>query len=197
MVPEFSSETMNSITKWATEVFRMSTVLVSLSACAVREDTGDTALTASTQPIAVVNAANYGPDLAPGTLVAVFGSGLSSGTCGASSLPLPTILCDVSVEIAGGLAPLLYVSSGQINLQVPYETPLGQVNVVHVAGTSRGVPASVTIQQTAPGLLTQDSSGAGLVNAQHAGDYSLVTDASPISPGEALVLYAIGLGAGT
>src|SRR5260370_17314041 len=40
-----------------------------------------------------------------------------------SGIPLPTILGDVQVFVAGVAAPLLYASSGQINLQIPSATP--------------------------------------------------------------------------
>jgi sugar lactone lactonase YvrE len=70
------------------------------------------------------------PPLAPGELASVYGTNLATAVFQASSTPLSTLLGGVSVTINGVSAPLLFVSPGQINLQIPYETPTGTVNVV-------------------------------------------------------------------
>ena len=91
----------------------------------------------STVITAIANGASYAQAFAPGMLMSVFGSGLSPVTRSANSTPLPLDIAGVSATVNGVSAPLYYVSPGQINVQVPYET-----------GTRSGDPGS---QQQRPG----------------------------------------------
>jgi uncharacterized protein (TIGR03437 family) len=63
--------------------------------------------------------------VAPGQLVSLFGNqlGPQTGVSGfsANQTSFPTSLANVQVTFDGMPAPLLYVSSGQINVQVPFE----------------------------------------------------------------------------
>jgi uncharacterized protein (TIGR03437 family) len=68
----------------------------------------------------VVNAANGLGTVSPGSLVSIFGGNLSSGLAQADSIPLATSMNNVSVTFNGIPAPLLFVSSGQINAQLPW-----------------------------------------------------------------------------
>ena len=75
--------------------------------------------------VCVTDAANMAPlsSVAPGQLVSLFGRGIGpdfpiSGQPQDGSFPRS--LGGASVTFNGTLAPLLYVSSGQINIQVPY-----------------------------------------------------------------------------
>ena len=70
------------------------------------------------------SAASYGWASAPGELVAGYGSGLAPGTEQASQFPWPTKMQGAQVQLtdsAGNVssAPLLFVSAGQINYQIP------------------------------------------------------------------------------
>ncbi len=71
----------------------------------------------------IVNAASFagGQPVAAGSLVAIFGSNLASGLAQADSIPLSTRLGDTRVLFNGIAAPLLFVSAGQINAQLPWE----------------------------------------------------------------------------
>ena len=53
--------------------------------------------------------------------VAIFGSNLASVPMSANTIPLQVTLGEVSVSFNGVSAPLLYVSPGQINAQLPWE----------------------------------------------------------------------------
>jgi uncharacterized protein (TIGR03437 family) len=68
----------------------------------------------------VVNAADFFPGVSPGMLISVFGGGFSEGSAAASQLPLPYSLADASVTVNGVPAPILFVSPGQINAQIPW-----------------------------------------------------------------------------
>src|SRR6202041_2291719 len=74
----------------------------------------------------VVNTATFSsvsPQAAPGSLVTLFGINLA-GTQEAQAPPLSNQIGDATVTINNLPAPLLYASSGQINLQIPSNAPL-------------------------------------------------------------------------
>ena len=81
----------------------------------------------SVAPGAVVDAASRSRVLAPGMWVTIYGSGFTSSTVTASSVPLPSALDGVCVELDDGSqtrpAPLLFVSPSQINALLPYDVP--------------------------------------------------------------------------
>ena len=73
----------------------------------------------------VSNGASFQVGAAPGMVLSVFGTNLSLSNQDANSIPLPLSLAGVSATINGVPAPLYFVSPGQLNIQVPYETPAG------------------------------------------------------------------------
>jgi uncharacterized protein (TIGR03437 family) len=91
---------------------------------------------------------------APGSLITIRGSKLARLTGSLASWQgrdLPVSLNGVVVEIAGRRAPLFYVSAEQINVQVPFETPLGRATVaVHNGSEATGF--DVRIEAVSPTL---------------------------------------------
>jgi uncharacterized protein (TIGR03437 family) len=131
-----------------------------------------------------------GAPLAPGTIVQIFGSGLAA-TTGGTNIPLPTVLNGTSVLIGGELAPLYFVSSGQINAQIPVDLLPGQeYQVLVVANNAYTTPDAIHIAPVTPGIARLAN---GQVIAQHA-DFSLVSEDAPAKPGEFLVAYLAGMG---
>jgi uncharacterized protein (TIGR03437 family) len=153
-------------------------------------------------PLKVWNAASFAPitnAVAPGEFVSLFGTGLSTATQAAASLPLPTTLAGVQVSVNGVLAPISYVSPTQINVLVPYQTSGGyaQFQVSNASGVSN--PVTLYEFDTAPGVFTSEQGfapGVGPAAALHA-DYSFVSLQNPARIGETLQLYVTGLGAVT
>jgi trimeric autotransporter adhesin len=120
---------------------------------------------AQSPPITVVDAAGYGRTIAPDSLATIFGAGLAQTIASATLDPsgqLPTVLANTSVEINGVPAPLVYVSPGQINLVVPSGLTVGTATVL-IRSTSSGSTQSgaALVTASAPGLFTNDASGAG------------------------------------
>ena len=155
-------------------------------------------------PTQIFNAANYAPitnSVAPGELLTIFGSNLSSATQSAG-VPLPTTLNSVKVTVNGRAAPLGFVSPTQINVQVPFET-LEAYATVQVSNNGQ-LSNQVTLytNASAPGVFTLTNNGGtfapgiGPAAVLHA-DYSLVTPENPARAGETLQLYVTGLGAVT
>jgi uncharacterized protein (TIGR03437 family) len=144
----------------------------------------------------IVNASDYsaGP-FAPNSVLTVFGSNLSwyTASFGASgsTATVPTSLSGVQVFVDITPAPLLYVSSSQVNFLVPSGAGTGTVAIRVVREGITGPIATVVLIGSAPALF---DTGTGFAIATHL-DGSLLTEASPAHAGEIVVVYATGLGA--
>ena len=84
-----------------------------------------------------------GPVVVPGRLFTIFGEGLADNSVAAAQTPLPTELAGVSITVGDVAAPLLFVSPGQINFQVPFgvTAPMPQIVVSTPRGTSDPISA--------------------------------------------------------
>src|SRR5258708_5456900 len=113
----------------------------------------------------LVDGAGFGVKISGGGIGSVFGSNLTAGTTAtAVSLPLPPSLGGTSVSMNGIQCPLFFVSSGQINLQVPWQllsSASATLTVTTAGGTSP--PITVTLNSTSPGIFTVNSAGQGAV----------------------------------
>jgi len=138
---------------------------------------------------AVVNAASYAPRISPGSLATLFGTHLGASLTTASA-PLPNTLADVSITVNGRQAPILAVTSTQVNFQVPWETLPGNAEVVVSVNGSAGNTLTVPVLAAAPGIFS-DSSGRAI--AQNS-DYSLNTAANPAKSGSTIMAYLTGSG---
>ena len=132
---------------------------------------------------------------APGTLVIARGSGLASASLSTSGLPLPTSLGSTSLTANGQPVGLVSVAPNAITFVMPWATAgAGTIKLKATVGgvdsheiTVRAAPASV-------GYFSTTGDGLGTIVAAHA-DGSPITANSPAAPGEAVALYASGLGA--
>jgi uncharacterized protein (TIGR03437 family) len=125
-----------------------------------------------TATVANVSAASFaaGGTLASESIAAAFGANLAADTQTAPSLPLPTQLAGVSVKIrdsagAEQVAPLFFVSPGQINYQVPPGTTAGLASVTVTRDDSIVAAGLVEIAGVAPGLFSANQSGQGVAAA--------------------------------
>jgi uncharacterized protein (TIGR03437 family) len=142
---------------------------------------------------AVVNGASFEPRMvAPGSLFSIFGTGLSTSTASAQTLPLSTTLGQTQVWVNGTPIPLVYVAEGQINAQMPVGLPTGQPITLAVtnAGTASNA-VTLNILPAAPGLFTVNGTQAIVQNSNG----SLNSTTMPAHPGELLVAYLTGGGA--
>ena len=146
---------------------------------------------------AVINNASQtvNTPLAPGMLVAVYGSQLADSATSASSLPLPNTLANGSIQIAGRSAPLIYASNGQVNAFLPYGLAVNtSQQVLASRGGNLSSPMAVTIAAAAPGIYSIDSTGKGQ-GAILGPDGKTLADAShPVKVGEVIVIFCTGLG---
>ena len=139
----------------------------------------------------VVNGASFAAKVAPGALISLFGTDLAVETVGATELPLPRQLGGTSVTIGGKAAPLVYVSAGQINAQVPYEVVEGPaVPVVVTVNGEVSTPGSVSVVSAAPGIFQFGQRRAVVQNA----DYSVNTAENGAAVNSYAVAYLTGAG---
>ncbi|MES1257070.1 MAG: hypothetical protein ABUS51_01520 [Acidobacteriota bacterium] len=168
-------------------MFRLSIVIVVLSACGA---------CAAQNIEAILNGASFGPQVAPGTWVAIFGTQLAPSAASATSAPFATRLNGVAVTVAGVAAPLSYVSPDQINALIPFEaatlTGFQKADVPVVVTTPQGKSPSftLTLASTAPAVFTKNFAGTGDALAFDARFQPVTTLGT-----DPLVLYATGLGA--
>ncbi|MDA1315862.1 MAG: hypothetical protein O2968_21270 [Acidobacteria bacterium] len=158
----------------------------------------------------IVNAATFGPAgtldeaIAPGSIISLFGE-FGAAVSQARQIPLPTELNDLSVTVNGVAAPLFFVSSGQINAQLPWSAlQAGQTSgLVSVQVTSNGVsgsPRTVRVRDFAPGIFTFTYGGGPAVAMNLDGTLAQPHGSVPGVPshparaGEVLVILATGLG---
>ena len=143
---------------------------------------------------------------APGEILAVFGDQLAAPGTSAQNPglpPLATTLGKVQVLVNGTAAPLYFASPGQVNFQLPYEVPVGQMATVQVVSNgTNGNLRPVNVVSTAPTELIWPASviAGGYAIAVNT-DYSLVLP-SPVAGftthaakvGDTLTIYCEAFG---
>lgn len=134
--------------------------------------------------------------LAPGSLVTIFGSNLSTGAGEvASTVPLPREIAGTEVRLGDRPLPLLYVGENQINAQVPYDLPLNTQHQLIVRRTDAlSVPGEFTVGPVQPAVFAMNQQGFGpgaIVNAE---TNILADTANPVSRGTIVTIYCTGLG---
>jgi uncharacterized protein (TIGR03437 family) len=165
----------------------------------------------------VVDDAVFGGDgftVTPGDVIALFGQQLSfaAATSGPQP-PLATTLGGSQVLVNGQAVPLYFSSYGQINFQMPVNTPNGTA-LVQVTNEPNSVTplsqasntVSVNVAARAPRLLLLYGTGGygAIVDASQGNGYNTLPMPStvsianfitkPASRGDVLTIYAIGLG---
>ena len=148
----------------------------------------------------VVHAASNtgGTPIAPGELITIYGLNLASGTASPNALPLPSNLGGATVLLGAQPLPILYTSTGQLNVQVPYSVPLNtQYQLSVMNGNAVSVPQQLVVAAAQPGIFTKDESGSGQGDVLKSDQVTLAQPGTPAAKGEAIVIYCTGLGAVT
>jgi uncharacterized protein (TIGR03437 family) len=142
-------------------------------------------------PVAVSNAASGDPNaIAPGSIVSIWGQSLSSSTALAGRYPLPAATVGgASVTMNGVTAPIFYASSGQVNVQVPFEVSGAVTVLVSVNGVPQGT-GNIAVQGAAPALFSLAQGRAAALNP----DNSINSSTHPAAVGSIVSLYGTGLG---
>lgn len=143
----------------------------------------------------VVNAADFGPGLAPGGLISIFGQQLSPVNLATKELPVPTALGDSCLTINGLPVPMLFVSPNQINAQLPFEA-IGKVTMI--LRTPGGVSDNfnLIVLPGSPGIFRSGVVGeeTNVATVLRSTNGELVTGSNPIHKGDTVIIYLTGLG---
>jgi minor extracellular serine protease Vpr len=155
----------------------------------------------------VVNAASFrapgaNQGLAPGSLITIFGQALSDAMQAAGVVPLPLSLSGVSISFdvpernLSVPARVLFVSPGQVNVQVPWElhglnSALMKVSIGDISTSLYTVP----LAPHSPAFfeISDPASTRRIVAALDAGN-ALITEASAAQRGQIIQLFGNGFG---
>jgi uncharacterized protein (TIGR03437 family) len=157
---------------------------------------------------AITNAASYTPGaISPGEIIAIFGDNIGPMPAVGLSISngfVQTSLGGVTVTIDGQAAPIVYASTSQVSVQVPYEVTLGTQaqgtgkTFVLTYGTATPAQTIVDTVPTAPGLFTLNSSGVGAALVLNynsvSGDYSINSKTNAAAIGSTVVFFLTGEG---
>ena len=133
---------------------------------------------------------------APGSIVSIFGTGLSPVTSDLSGFTgitaLTTAMDGITVTIGGVKAPFYFVSPGQLNVQVPFEVAVGPQPVVVTTGGGASTAFTLTVASTAPSIFTDSNGTAAIV--ENGGTFPVITATNKAKAGDAILIYSTGLG---
>jgi uncharacterized protein (TIGR03437 family) len=105
----------------------------------------------------LVNGASFDQAYAPGMILSVFGWQLAPSPEGASSVPLPPSMAGVAATVNGIVAPLYYISPGQLNLQIPYETAVNVTATLQIDNNGQAASQTFPVAAAAPGVFTDET----------------------------------------
>ncbi len=161
----------------------------------------------------IVNAAGFQPpelaggSIARGSIFSVFGQAVGPrAAVQATQFPLPTSLGGVTVTVSQPGFPdipviPLYVSEGQINAILPSNAPLGdatlRVRYDDGDGNPSSLPVPIKVVESSVGLFTFNATGRGpaaAMNFVSEIEQPYNSTEHPAHPGQALILWATGLG---
>lgn len=153
------------------------------------------AAVASPQIQRVVSAADGTENVATGGLVSLIGREMSPVNLATREMPLPTALGDSCLTVNGVPTPMMFVSPGQVNAQIPYTI---DGNATIVLRTPGGVSDNyyVQVRSTAPTVFRSSLPGTGSIIATvvRKRNNELVTLSNPVHRGEGVVVYLTGMG---
>jgi len=121
--------------------------------------------------VAAVSAASFKASaLASESIVALFGASLASSTQVATSAPLPALLGGTSVTVRDSannekLAPLFFVSEGQINFLMPAGLASGEAAIITTNPDGRIARGTVNLASVAPAMFSANANGQGVAAA--------------------------------
>ena len=134
--------------------------------------------------------------VAPGSLVSIFGTGLSDANQSAPGVPLPTALGTTALTLGGVPMPLVHAFPLQVDAQVPWElAQQAQAQLAIVTDDLAGNTVSVPLAQFSPGLYSAQGNGSGQGAILINGTTALAALGHPAKRGtDYLNIFATGLG---
>jgi uncharacterized protein (TIGR03437 family) len=143
----------------------------------------------------VVNAADLTANVAPGSLISVFGTNLSPVNAATREIPLPTAIGESCLTANGAVIPMMFASPGQINAQLPVYLDGRVTMTLHTPG---GVSDDyyLNLLPAAPAVFHSGTAGpmTSIPVVIKNSNQQLVTPSNPIRAGDEISVYATGLG---
>ena len=160
-----NSSELITVTSSGSPALRPGTYFVGVANCGpgAASYTLTATVTGGANALAAVSAASYrGTELTSESIASIFGQSLATGTVGLSTSTLPTSLLGSSVKVRDSagterLAPLFFVSPGQINFLVPVGTTLGTATLTVASGSGAVSEGTINIATLAPGLFAANA----------------------------------------
>ncbi|MGA2723511.1 MAG: hypothetical protein ABSG79_14005 [Bryobacteraceae bacterium] len=153
------------------------------------------AAVAPPQITSVVNAADGTQPIAPGGLISVYGQQLSPVNIATQQIPLPTALGESCLTVNGAAVPMLFVSSQQINGQLPTTVNGSATMTLYTPG---GISNNfyLSISPVAPSIFLTGTAGplTGLATVYRDDNGQLITPTNPIHANDIITIYATGMG---
>ena len=167
---------------------------------------------AAAQPVVssggILNAASYSlsglpnSGIAQGSMFLVFGSGLGPAALSqVSAFPLPDNLAGTSMKVTVNgvtqVVPMVYTLASQICGILPSSTPVGTGTLTVTYNKQTSAPATIKVVKTAVGIFAVNQKGSGpgvLQNVNTETDRPVNTVINSAKPGQAMILWAVGLG---
>jgi uncharacterized protein (TIGR03437 family) len=157
----------------------------------------------------VINAASFMPpglpagSIARGSLFSIFGRTLGPSSSPPLAFPLSTSLGNVTIQVTQGATTVaaipVFVSPGQVNAIMPSNAPLGQVSIKVFFGNFKTSAAPVRVVSDSFGIFSINPGGLGpgvMQNFVSGTSTPVNTPTVAAQPGQTIILYGTGLGAG-
>ncbi len=130
-----------------------------------------------------------------GSIVSAYGTNLSADVIlSAPFLPLPTNIAGMSLAMNGSPIPLLAISPWQINAQIPQNATGTAAFTVPLASGSPSAAVMQDIASAGPSIFLIPADRPSQAAAFHGATGAIVDAGNPAAAGEAIAIYATGLG---
>lgn len=145
----------------------------------------------------ILNAATgHSDSFSPYSLLTIHGSNLALNTTSLSfdelrEVPIALTQVGTRVLIRGRTAGMLYAAPDQVVALIPADLPLGPAQVLVTVAAMVSRPAMITVQRASPGLFLQAENVAAVTRQDDGVNF---TSDAPAAPGDAITLFATGLG---
>ena len=163
---------------------------------------GNARIQPAINPDGIVDAASFRGEkaVAPGSIISIFGVGLSDTTISASTLPLPLGLNGIAFSFDATSANIsvpanfFFASPNQLNVQVPWELAgQKQATVKAIVNFTYSGEYTLPLATYSPGIFAS-TVGSQLVADALDQNNKVVTSANPVARGSIVQLFLNGLG---
>lgn len=155
-------------------------------------------------PAGIKNAAGTGPQdqgeiskVAPGSLISISGANLTTREETGPASPQAQTLADIAVRVNDRILPLSYASPDLINAQLPFDLPIGKLELKISRVGQQELAGEFETVRNAPGLFSvpgTESEGTPPLARALKADGTAISDSNPARAGDTITLLGTGLG---